>query len=137
MTTSLPEIRKTILLDAPMEKVWKQISTAEGIAQWFMPSTFEPMLGHEFILEAGPFGKSKCKVTEIDPPNMLSFTWDKDWLLTFQLEEKEGQTEFTLIHGGWKDGEKTSFGEEHYMVRDRMDQGWSGIVNKLASVVQA
>ncbi|GIP42404.1 hypothetical protein J45TS6_08630 [Paenibacillus sp. J45TS6] len=137
MTTSLPEIRKTILLDAPMEKVWKQISTAEGIAQWFMPSTFEPMLGHEFILEAGPFGKSKCKVTEIDPPNMLSFTWDKDWLLTFQLEEKEGQTEFTLIHGGWKSGEKTSFGEDHSLVRDRMDQGWSGIVNKLASVVQA
>lgn len=136
MTTSLPEIKKTILLNAPIEKVWSQVSTAEGIAEWFMPSTFEPVAGHEFILEAGPFGKSKCKVLEIDPPHMLRFAWDKDWTLTFKLEEKEGQTEFTLIHDGWRADEKTAFGQDHVIVRERMDQGWSGIMNKLTAVVQ-
>ncbi|WP_211748004.1 SRPBCC domain-containing protein [Paenibacillus sp. Marseille-Q4541] len=137
MTTSLPEINKTILLNAPIEKVWNHVATAEGIAEWFMPNNFEPVLGHEFILEAGPFGKSKCKVTELDPPHTLSFNWDKDWTITFKLEGKEGQTEFTLIHAGWKADEKTAFGEEHSIVRDRMNQGWSGIVNKLAAVVHS
>ncbi|WP_127530475.1 SRPBCC family protein [Paenibacillus kobensis] len=132
-TKSLPDVRKTVLINAPIEKVWKAVSTAEGIAAWFMPpNNFQPVVGFEFVLNAGPFGMSPCKVTLVDPPNRLSFNWGKDWTLTFELAEQDGKTEFTLIHGGWSEDTVTEFGQPHAVVREHMGQGWDGIVAKLA-----
>ncbi|MBB3108926.1 uncharacterized protein YndB with AHSA1/START domain [Paenibacillus phyllosphaerae] len=133
---TLPDIRKTLLLNAPIEKVWKAVATSDGISAWFMPNNFEPALGHEFHLEAGQFGKSPCKVTVIDPPNRLSFNWGKDWTLTFELVEQDGKTEFTLIHSGWTANQVTEFGQPHEAVRDHMSQGWEGIVQKLGAYVE-
>ncbi|MBD2868165.1 SRPBCC family protein [Paenibacillus arenilitoris] len=134
---TLPDIRQTVQLNAPIRKVWDAVSTAEGIAAWFMPNNFEPVEGHEFELNAGPFGMSPCKVTAIDPPNRLSFTWGKDWTLTFELAEKAGGTEFTLIHSGWSEDTVTEFQESHAIVRDRMNHGWVGIVAKLKQMIEA
>ncbi|TFE24550.1 SRPBCC family protein [Cohnella luojiensis] len=136
-TNTLPDIRQTSVFNAPVQKVWAAVSTSEGIAAWFMPNDFLPEVGHEFHLDAGPFGKSACKVTVIDPPNRLSFNWGKDWTLTFELEEKGGQTEFTLIHSGWTADVATEFGEPHDVVRERMRGGWVGLVQKLGAYVEA
>ncbi|MGG6313204.1 SRPBCC family protein [Paenibacillus macerans] len=135
ITGKLSDIRHTILLNAPVSRVWDAVATSEGIAAWFMPNNFQPIDGYEFTLNAGPFGESPCKVTLLDPPRRLSFNWGKDWTLTFELEEKGGQTEFTLIHGGWTVDQVTEFGETHELVRDRMDEGWAGLVGKLADYV--
>ena len=99
---TIPDIKQTIMIDAPIQKVWEKVSTAEGIESWFMPNDFKPEVGHEFHLQS-PFGPSPCKVTEINPPHSLSFTWDTDgWFVTFLLQEAGDKTEFTLNHGGWK-----------------------------------
>lgn len=134
--TTLPDIRQTSVLRAPIQKVWEAVATAEGIAAWFMPNNFQPELGFEFHLEAGPYGKSPCKVTELDPPNRLSFRWDKDWTITFELVDLNGQTQFTLIHSGWHVDEATGHGEPHSIVRDRMDGGWVGILQSLSRHVE-
>ncbi|RED58078.1 SRPBCC family protein [Cohnella lupini] len=135
---TLPDIRQTSLFNAPVQKVWAAVSTTEGIAAWFMPPIgFIPEVGNEFHLDAGPYGKSPCKVTVVDPPNRLSFTWGKDWTLTFELEEKGDQTEFTLIHSGWNADMQTEFGEPHDLVRERMNGGWVGLVRKLGTYVEA
>lgn len=134
--TAIPDIRQTQLLKAPIRKVWNAVATSEGIEAWFMPNTFQPIAGYEFVLKAGPFGDSPCQVTELDPPNKLSFTWGKDWVLTFELVEQEGQTEFTLIHSGWSADEVTEFGETHAVVRERMSQGWEGMGQKLRVFVE-
>jgi uncharacterized protein YndB with AHSA1/START domain len=120
----LENIRKTILLNAPIEKVWRAVATAEGIEAWWMPNTFKPVLGYEFVLKAGQYGDSPCKVSEIDPPHRLRFNWGKDWNLTFELREANGKTEFTLIHSGWDSGKKTEFGQPHTLIRGIMDKGW-------------
>ncbi|MFK7695242.1 SRPBCC domain-containing protein [Paenibacillus sp. HJGM_3] len=134
--TTLPDIRQSVVLRAPIDKVWKAVATSEGIAAWFMPNTFEPVEGFEFVLKAGPFGDSPCKVTVLDPPNKLSFNWGKDWTLTFELVDQGGKTEFTLIHSGWHADQVTEFGETHAVVRERMSQGWSGIGNKLREYIE-
>lgn len=134
-TGMLPDIRHTILLNAPISRVWEAVATSEGIAAWFMPNTFQPVAGFEFVLHAGPFGDSPCKVTVLDPPRRLSFNWGKDWTLTFELEEKDNQTEFMLIHSGWTADQVTEFGQPHEVVRGNMDQGWAGMVRKLAEYV--
>ncbi|OMF37296.1 polyketide cyclase [Paenibacillus sp. FSL H8-0548] len=133
---TLPDIRQTLVLNAPIQKVWAAVATAEGIAAWFMPNNFQPELGYEFHLEAGPFGNSPCKVTVLDPPNCLAFEWGKDWSLTFELVEMDGKTEFTLIHAGWDADKVTEFGQSHNEVRDRMSGGWVGIVQKLSKIVE-
>ncbi|MFC5531152.1 SRPBCC family protein [Cohnella yongneupensis] len=135
-TKALPDIRQTVVIKAPIQKVWDAVSTAEAIGEWFMPNNFEPKVGHEFHLDAGPFGKSPCKVTVIDPPHKLSFDWGKDWSLTFELVEQDGATEFTLIHSGWYEGMDTEFGQPHAVVRETMNGGWIGIVKKLATKVE-
>jgi uncharacterized protein YndB with AHSA1/START domain len=133
---ALPDIRHTAVFNAPIDKVWKAVATSEGISAWFMPNDFQPIEGHEFHLEAGQFGRSPCKVTEIDPPNRLSFRWAKDWTLTFELSDLGGKTQFTLIHSGWDADTVTEFGQPHTVIRGNMDQGWAKLVEKLSSIVE-
>ncbi|CAM5790006.1 MULTISPECIES: SRPBCC family protein [Brevibacillus] len=128
---TVPDINKTVVLNAPIQKVWNTVSTAEGIAAWFMPNDFQPVVGHEFHLQS-PFGPSPCKVLEIDEPHRLSFSWDKDgWVVSFTLKELGNKTEFTLVHSGWKQPDATvpKANEEAAVIRDRMNNGWESIVH--------
>ncbi|MEP9407782.1 SRPBCC domain-containing protein [Peribacillus frigoritolerans] len=132
MENTLQDIKKTIILEAPIQKVWDTVSTAEGIASWFMPNDFQPKVGHEFHVQS-PFGPSPCKVTELDAPHRLSFSWDTDgWFISFLLKEVDGKTEFTLIHGGWKEPDTIlpKPNEKSSVIRDRMNHGWEQIVNQ-------
>jgi uncharacterized protein YndB with AHSA1/START domain len=132
MENTLQDIKKTVILEAPIQKVWDSVSTAEGIASWFMPNDFQPKVGHEFHVQS-PFGPSPCKVTELDAPHRLSFSWDTDgWFISFLLKEVDGKTEFTLIHGGWKEPDTilTKPNEKSSVIRDRMNHGWEQIVNQ-------
>ncbi|USK34973.1 SRPBCC domain-containing protein [Bacillus sp. F19] len=135
--TNLPDITQTVVYNAPIEKVWNAVSTSEGIAAWFMPNDFQPEVGHEFHLQS-PFGPSPCKVIQLEPPHRLSFTWDTDgWIVTFLLKEMEGKTEFTLIHGGWKQSDTIlpKANEKASVIRDRMNHGWIKIIERLGEVV--
>ncbi|WP_436372273.1 SRPBCC family protein [Cytobacillus sp. BC1816] len=135
---TLQDIKQTVILNAPIEKVWKKVSTAEGIEAWFMPNDFKAELGYEFHIQS-PFGPSPCKVTELDEPNRLSFKWDTDgWFVSFLLKDLGGKTEFTLIHGGWKQSDELveKAQAESAVIRERMSQGWTGILAKLGKVVE-
>ena len=140
MKENLPDISQTVLVEAPIKKVWSYVSTAEGISAWFMPNDFQALEGYEFTIQS-PFGPSPCKVLEIDEPHKLSFQWDTNgWFVTFLLKEIGSQTEFTLIHGGWKEAESIvpKAKKSNADVRDTMTQGWNGIVqNKFKQVVEA
>ncbi|MGE7665656.1 SRPBCC family protein [Ureibacillus composti] len=140
MNNKLPDITQTVLVNAPIQKVWNYVSTAEGIESWFMPNDFKLEEGFEFHIQS-PFGPSPCKVLEIDKPNRLSFQWDTDgWVVTFILKEVGDQTEFTLIHGGWKEGEEIieKAQKPSSVIRDIMSKGWVGIVqHKFKEVVEA
>ncbi|WP_430538223.1 SRPBCC family protein [Cytobacillus oceanisediminis] len=135
---TLQDIKQTVILNAPIEKVWKTVSTSEGIEAWFMPNDFKAELGYEFHIQS-PFGPSPCKVTELDEPNRLSFKWDTDgWFVSFLLKDLGGKTEFTLIHGGWKQSDELveKAQAESAVIRERMSQGWTGILAKLGKVVE-
>lgn len=139
MENTLQDIIKTVVIKAPIIKVWEHVSTSEGIAEWFMPNDFQLKVGHEFHLQS-PFGPSPCKVTEVEPPNRLSFTWDTEgWFVTFILKEAEEGTEFTLVHGGWKQQDDVvgKAGEKASVIRDRMSGGWTGITEKLRQLAES
>lgn len=103
-----------------------------------MPSDFELEVGHEFHIQS-PFGPSPCKVLEVDQPHLIKFLWDTDgWVVSFILKEVGEQTEFTVIHGGWKASDEVvpKAGEDAAVIRERMNGGWAGIVGKLKKVVE-
>lgn len=137
---NLPDVVQTVTIEAPIEKVWSKVSTAEGIAQWFMPNDFKAEVGHEFHLQS-PFGASPCKVTEVNPPYGLSFDWDTEgWTVTFKLKDLGDRTEFTLIHGGWKRPDELvgKANEKASVIRDRMAGGWVAIVQeRLKKAIEA
>ena len=126
---TLPEVRQTIVVKAPIDKVWKAVSTSEGMAAWWMSNDLEPVLGRKFTLFTGQYGDSPCQVTELDPPYRLGFDWDEDWHVVFELKEMGEETEFTVIHSGWKT-------EKHSKIRGIMEQGWAQITVRLASYTE-
>ncbi|PLR89134.1 SRPBCC family protein [Bacillus sp. T33-2] len=126
----LSDIIRKEVFNAPIGKVWDAVATSEGLAAWFMPNDFQPVEGHEFHLNAAQFGMSPCKVTKLDPANTLSFNWGKDWTLTFHLKEVDGRTELTIMHSGWDADKVTEFGAPHSVVRNNMENGWTGLVDK-------
>ncbi|MCY8233094.1 SRPBCC family protein [Priestia endophytica] len=139
MENTLQDIKQTVVIEAPIQKVWEQVSTANGIAAWFMPNDFLAEVGHEFHLQS-PFGPSPCKVTEIDPPNRLSFTWDTEgWFVSFILKELGEKTEFTLIHGGWKQRDELmeKANEKASVIHGRMSGRWIGIIENLRRTVES
>ncbi|WP_077210783.1 SRPBCC family protein [Bacillus dakarensis] len=132
------DIKQTIMIQAPIQKVWEKVSSSEGIEKWFMPNDFKPIVGHEFHLQS-PFGPSPCKVLEVEEPTKISFSWDTDgWIVTFLLADVEGKTEFTLIHSGWKYSDEIvpKANEKVTIIRDRMNDGWEKIVGELKKVVE-
>ncbi|WP_080843826.1 SRPBCC family protein [Cytobacillus gottheilii] len=135
---AVQDIKQTVMIEAPIQKVWDKVSTSEGIELWFMPNDFKPEEGYEFHIQS-PFGPSPCTVLEVDEPSKISFSWDTDgWVVTFLLKEVGNQTEFTLIHSGWKAPDEIlpKPNEKSSVIRDRMDHGWAGIVQNLRKAVE-
>ncbi|MGO4886358.1 SRPBCC family protein [Anaerobacillus sp. MEB173] len=136
-----PDIRKQVVFNATIEKVWNAVATSEGIDSWFMPNNFKQELGNEFTIQS-PFGPTPCKVVELEPPYRLAFSWGgAGWKVTFELKDVQGKTEFTLIHSGW--GEPDAVlpgqgpGKTNAEIRDTMNNGWESIVNeRLRKVVE-
>ncbi|SDL88102.1 Uncharacterized conserved protein YndB, AHSA1/START domain [Sediminibacillus halophilus] len=133
------DIKQSVLLNAPIEKVWKIVTSAEGLESWFMPNDMKAIPGKEFHVQS-PFGSSPCKVLEVEEPNFFSFAWDTEgWIVSFYLKEKDGKTEFTLVHSGWKEPDAIlpKANEKSYVIRERMNNGWRNLVtNRLREAVE-
>ena len=125
--SKLPDIVRTIIMDADIEKVWKAISTSDALAAWLMPNDFKPVIGHEFTFISKPKndwdGIVHCEVKELQPPIKLGFTWGGNHMeqyVSFELKDLNGKTEFTLTHAGWS--------EDHRELREVMYDGWGYII---------
>ncbi|WP_412919992.1 SRPBCC family protein [Mesobacillus foraminis] len=122
--------------DASIEEVWKAVATSEGLAGWFMPNDFQPVEGSRFDLNSGQFGMSPCIVKALNPPKHLSFSWGKDWVLSFDLRGLNGKTELALTHSGWDSNKLTEFNAPHPAVRENMARGWANLLEKLRDYVE-
>jgi uncharacterized protein YndB with AHSA1/START domain len=105
-------VQRSILVNAPVSRVWKALATAEGLASWFMPNDFQPVVGTRFTFTSEPEqdwdGVVECMVTELEEPWKLAFTWREapevaSTLVTFELHELDGKTEVCLLHSGRED----------------------------------
>jgi uncharacterized protein YndB with AHSA1/START domain len=127
----LPDIRKTVTFNAPIEKVWRAVATPEGIASWYMQNDFQPVLGHRFVLHT-PFGPVPCEVLELGAPRRLSFSWGDSWRISVDLKEVDSKTELTLVHSGWGAPDEIipEAQAPNSTIHARMNDGWEPILNE-------
>lgn len=117
------ELRFERLLDAPVDKVWEYIVDPELRGRWFMPGKFDGRVGgaigftmdHDNLSDDdvpmpakyAPYSGNSWeeRITAIDPPHRLAFTWDegKSGEVTIELSAAGERTRLVLTHSGIPD----------------------------------
>lgn len=88
------------LLDHPPEKVWRALTMFELLADWLMPTDFEPVVGTDFVMDAG-WGRVTGTVLQVERERTLSYTWNGPGLeseVTWTLTPKGMSTLLRLEH---------------------------------------
>lgn len=105
---------KDILYDfpiqAPVDKVFRAISTADGLnAWWTLRCSGEPALGNEYQLWFGPEYDWRAEVSRFEPNAEFEFLmtrampgWDRT-RVGFHLTEQGGITQVRFHHRGWSE----------------------------------
>jgi uncharacterized protein YndB with AHSA1/START domain len=102
------------LLPGPAERIWSYLTKSELRRQWLAAGEMELKVGAAFELvwrnseltnppgQRPPgFGEEhrmKSRITELDPPRKLSFTWGNSGDVTFTLEPKGSDVLLTVLH---------------------------------------
>ena len=104
----MPDILHDFPIKAPLEQVFRAVSTAEGLATWWTQrSAGTPLHGAEYELGFGPGYEWRATVTRYVPNSEVEFEMvhaDSDWTRTrvgIQLEPRECGTWVRFSHRGW------------------------------------
>lgn len=105
----MADIRHNVVIKATPEKVYKAVTTQDGLEGWWCKqTTAKPELGFVNIFIFGKF-RNEMKVTELFANKRTE--WEcinsiDEWIgtkISFDLEEKNGNTILRFTHGGWKE----------------------------------
>jgi uncharacterized protein YndB with AHSA1/START domain len=117
------------VFDYPPDRVWRALTDSSALADWLMENDFQPVLGHEFTFRTKPApgfdGIVRCRVTVLDPPKRLAYTWgsgDFETLVTWTLEASGERTRLRLEHSGFA-------GIKGFFLRMFLSGGWKRIVH--------
>ena len=102
------------LLPGPMERIWSYLIDSELRKLWFADGELEPVAGAPFELvwrndeltdppTQRPAGfpeehRMQSRITELDPPRKLAFTWEGSGDVSFELNEQDDHVLLTVIH---------------------------------------
>ena len=137
-------IDREVLIEAPVEVVWRTITEPDQMTQWFadrVDLVIEP--GAHGYMEFGDQG-GPVVVETVDPPVRFSFRWnhpreeepaaDNSMLVEFTLTPEGGErTRLRVTESGhellgWPDAEKERYASEH-------QEGWGEFLDRLATVI--
>src|SRR5438105_7239800 len=102
------------LLPGPIERVWAYLTDSDKRRKWLAAGQMEMKAGtpFEFVWRndelTDPPGKRpdgfgeehrmQSRITELDPPRKISFTWSETGDVSIELETKGSEVLLTLIH---------------------------------------
>jgi uncharacterized protein YndB with AHSA1/START domain len=120
------------IFDAPVDLVWKAISTKEDMKRWYFDlAEFKPEAGFEFEFSVEHKGKEYhhlCKIAEVIPQKRLVYTWryqghPGDSLVSFDLVADGDKTRLKLTHSGLE-----TFPPGPDFARTNFMQGWTQLI---------
>jgi uncharacterized protein YndB with AHSA1/START domain len=102
------------LLPGPLDRVWAYLTDGDLRRKWLAAGPMELKVGAPFELiwrndelSSAPVNRPagfpeelhmKSRITEVDPPRKLSFTWEGSGDVTFELERQGDEVLLTVIH---------------------------------------
>lgn len=104
----MADIRHNVVIKATPEKVYQAVTTQEGLeAWWCKDTTAKPEVGFVNIFIFGKY-YNEMKVTDLVPNKKAA--WEcinsiEEWIgtgISFDLEEKNGNTLLRFTQGNWK-----------------------------------
>jgi uncharacterized protein YndB with AHSA1/START domain len=137
-------IEREVLIEAPIEIVWRTITEPDQMRQWFADQVDLVVApGAHGYLRFGDQG-GRIVVEAVDPPTRFSFRWNapegevpvagNSMLVEFTLTaEGDTQTRLRVSERGdelltWPEAEKERYADEHR-------GGWGEFLSRLASVI--
>lgn len=132
-------IRKERFYPHAPEDVWTAITDPRALAEWLMPNTFKPVVGHKFQFRTDPVpmceNHTQCEVVEVDPPRRLAYTWLVVWnkeykrkpepmLVSWTLTPEPGGTRLVFEQSPYR-------GPRAFLTRFAMNIGWGIMHRKL------
>ena len=124
-------------LPHPPAKVWRALTEPALLAEWLLPivgGELELVPGTDFTYRTQPYpgwdGIVNCRLLEIDPPNMIRYTWSVpflDTVVTFTLTPTAQGTHLSLVQSGFTTEQKREFGGARY--------GWNMMGGKLVDLL--
>lgn len=102
------------LLPGPVERVWAYLTESNRRREWLAAGEMELKVGAPFELvwrndeltdppgqRPGGFAaeeRMQSRITELDPPRKLAFTWEGDGEVSFALEPAGDRVLLTVVH---------------------------------------
>jgi uncharacterized protein YndB with AHSA1/START domain len=137
-------ISREILIDAPVDVVWRTITEPDQMSQWFADRV-------DLVIEPGAHGYMQfgdqggpVVVETVDPPTRFSFRWNhprgeepvagNSMLVEFTLTPEGGErTRLRVVESGhelrdWPEAEKQRYADEH-------SGGWIEFTDSLATLL--
>jgi uncharacterized protein YndB with AHSA1/START domain len=155
MTTSNPPavadqaeltVRRTIRIDAPVDKVWAAVTEPEHISRWFGEAALDGSgAGARGSLTWPDRGAVPLRIDAIDPPRMVAYRWtndgpsgalpaevqdDRSTQFTFTLEQVPGGTRLTVVETGFE----TTSDPEGNLRSHR--EGWDSELDELVAYLE-
>jgi uncharacterized protein YndB with AHSA1/START domain len=132
-------IKKEIVIEAPVAKVWEHITDSKKIAGWFHPNTFEARVGAAFTIECCEAEDATVSgiVKEIVPQKKLVYSFYSkmtkvETLVTITLTQEGKSTRLTLVHSGWD-----QLPPDQQNISDQFDGGWGTFLKNLQGTAHA
>lgn len=110
------EIKREMSFPVPIERVWKAISTPEGLSHWFSDQVEDAGNGRELRFTWEGHGTVKATIEAVEPPQHFAFRWgahgyqsgdpftdENSTLVTFFLAATPEGTHLTLSETGFAD----------------------------------
>jgi uncharacterized protein YndB with AHSA1/START domain len=141
MRTTDHPIEQDILIDAPVDVVWRTVTEPDQIALWFADEVeLEITPGARGHLGFGEQG-GPVLVETVDPPRCFSFRWNwpageeptatNSILVELTLADEGGRTRLRVTEQlgplPWPDAEKQRYADEH-------NHGWGDFLGRLDRV---
>jgi uncharacterized protein YndB with AHSA1/START domain len=131
------QIEKEILIEAPIDDVWRVLTEPEHIKQWFAKECELDGKAGRLSFESGQ--TFYLEVEAFEPPHRFAYRWlhekgtkartDNSMLVEFTLRAESGHTRLRMVESGfdhvdWSDERKAKYAEDH-------SNGWERFVGLL------
>ncbi|MFD8595621.1 SRPBCC domain-containing protein [Kitasatospora sp. NPDC059646] len=115
--------------------VWKALTDPELHAKWWAAGDVQPVVGHRFTLDMGPWGLQECEVLAVEPERLLRYSFapgSLDTTITWRLHPEGTGTRLLLEHAG--------FDLDSPLGRaalDGMGRGWPDVLRRIDPALTA